>query len=133
MHVCRSKAAPTGVKYDRQAVVNEAYYSLSGVPYSSSAGSPTWNYMSSDPASYWHTRDTTSTPVAWTTRYYPVDGMMTNAKDPTMRKYFVNGNLPAYGRYGGYLRGAQCKYFANFVLYRAGVSGVDPFPIYPVM
>lgn len=50
-----------------------------------------------------------------------------------MRKYFVNGNLPAYGRYGGYLRGAQCKYFANFVLYRAGVSGVDPFPIYPVM
>lgn len=58
---------------------------------------------------------------------------MTNAIDPVMRGYFVSGNLPAYGRYNGLVRGGQCKYFANYVLCRAGVSGVDPMPSYDTM
>lgn len=111
---------------DRQSVVNEAYYAYSGV-HGSSAPSPlTWNYLVSDVGAYWHTRD------YWTVRY-PVDGYMTNANDPTMRKYFIDGNIPAYGRYKGSLRGGQCKYFANLVLYRAGVSNVDPMPTYTNM
>lgn len=121
-----ARLAPTGVQYDRQAVVNEAYYALSGVPYSCTTGSSTWNYLVSDPAAYWHTRD------YWTIRY-PVNGYMTDATDPVLRKYFIDGNLPAYGRYNGYLRGGQCKYFANLLLYRAGVANVDPMPTYTTM
>lgn len=126
MMPAEARLAPAGVQYDRTAVVNEAYYALSGVPYSSSIGSSTWNYLSSDPGAYWHTRD------YWTTRY-PVNGYMTNANDLVLRNYFIAGNLPAYGRYNGYLRGGQCKYFANLLLYRAGVANVDPMPTYTTM
>ena len=111
---------------NRQSVVNEAYYSYSGVYGSSSAGSSTWNYLLSNVGAYWHTRD------YWTGRY-PVDGYMTNTPNLQMRNYFLSGNIPAYGRYGGSLRGGQCKYFANLVLYRAGVSNVDPMPTYSRM
>jgi hypothetical protein len=55
---------------------------------------------------------------------------MTDTPNIQMRNYFLSGNIPAYGRYGGSLRGGQCKYFANLVLYRAGVSNVDPMPTY---
>lgn len=108
---------------NRQSVVDEAYYSYSGVHGSSLSSPVTWNYLLSNVGAYWHTRD------YWTVRY-PVAGTMTNANDPIMRNYFISGNIPAYGRYGGSLRGGQCKYFANLVLYRAGVSNVDPMPTY---
>lgn len=115
---------------NRQSVVDEAYYSYSGV-HGSSASSPlTWNYLLSDVGAYWHTRDYWGQPGG---RYYPVVPYMTNTPNSQMRDYFVSGNIPAYGRYGGSLRGGQCKYFANLVLYRAGVSNVDPMPTYSSM
>jgi hypothetical protein len=64
---------------------------------------------------------------------YPLDGWMTDTTNSIMRQYFISGNLPAYGRYGGIERGGQCKYFANYVLYNAGISGVDPMPSYAAM
>lgn len=125
-----ARLAPDGVKYDRQAVVNEAYYALAGEAYyypTSDLGQ--WNYLVSDVAAYWHTRD------YWTTRYI-VNGNMTNAKDPVLRQYFIDGNLPQYGFYKNIGRGGQCKYFANMILYRASISDieiVDPMPTYETM
>ena len=123
-----------GVQMDRQAIVYEARYAAIGIPYTPLVIPPNWNYLASTAATYWHTRDRQT---GWLNTY-PIDGWMTNTKDPVMRQYFIAGNLPAYGRYGGVLRGGQCKYFANYVLYRAGVSGtgsssVDPLPSYPTM
>lgn len=117
---------------NRQSVVDEAYYSYSGVHGSSSSSPLTWNYLLSNVGAYWHTRDLWGNPGV-SGRYYPVVPFMTNTANSQMRNYFVSGNIPAYGRYGGSLRGGQCKYFANLVLYRAGVSNVDPMPTYSNM
>jgi len=120
-----ARLVPAGVQNDRAAVVAEAYYAVYGSPLSC-AYVPNWNYLANTAGTYWHTRDTT---VGWLGRY-PLNGWMTNANDATMRQYFVSGNLPAYGRYGGIARGGQCKYFANYLLYNAGISGTDPMPSY---
>jgi len=123
----QARIGPAGVQNDRQAVMNEAYYAISGKQYFyPSANTGQWNYLASDPAAYWHTRD------YWTTRYAP-DGIMTHPNDPKMRELFLAGDLPSYGFYGGIGRGAQCKYFANLLLYRAGVANVDPMPSYNAM
>ncbi len=123
-----ARLVPAGVQNDRAAVVAEAYYAVYGSPLSC-ASVPNWNYLANTAGTYWHTVGST----AWT-NMYPVDGWMTNTNDAVMRQYFVNGNLPAYGRYGGYLRGGQCKYFANYILYNAGIgSTVDPMPSYSAM
>lgn len=129
-----ARIGPPGVQYDRQAVVNEAYYAVTGYwwycpnvgagQYDSRTGS--YNYLLSDVGAYWHTRD------YWTYRY-PVVPYMTNNGNSYLRQLFVNGDLPSYGLYGNLGRGGQCKYFANLILYRAGVSGVDPMPTYATM
>ena len=119
-----ARLAPPGVQHDRQAVVNEAYYAVAGIPYSyppSNVGQ--WNYLLSDVGAYWRTRDN------WTVRY-PPDSCMTDNNDDRLRDLFLAGNLPAYGFAGGVGRGGQCKYFANLLLYRAGVANVDPMPTY---
>lgn len=126
-----ARIAPgTGAKYDRQAVVNEAYYSICGQKYFyPTADLGQWNYLASDLVAYQHTRD------AWSGRY-PINGIMTDADDPVLKKYFVDNNIQSYGYYKNVGRGGQCKYFANLILYRAGISNlakVDPMPTYDRM
>lgn len=129
-----ARIGPPGVQYDRQAVVNEAYYAVTGYwwycpnvgagQYDSRTGS--YNYLLSDVGAYWHTRD------YWTSAYRPYPHM-THNNDDRLTNLFLDGNLPAYGFAGGVGRGGQCKYFANVLLYRAGVSNVDPMPTYSIL
>ncbi len=125
-----ARLAPWGVQYDRAAVVNEANNALMGPYY----GPPNpngqigmWNYLYSDMNAYWHTRN------YWSGRY-PY-GYMSDATDSYLKKLFYDGKIQEYGFYGGKGRGGQCKYFANLILYRAGVisSKTDPFPTYAEM
>ena len=126
-----ARMAPQGVQYDRQAIVNEAYYAVTGsqyyCPWVGSGYSNNmigrYNYLLSDVGAYWHTRN------YWTHRYKP-DGHMTHNNDNDLSQLFLAGNFPAYGLAGGYGRGGQCKYFANLVLYRAEVAGADPMSSY---
>ena len=126
-----ARMAPQGVQYDRQAIVLEAYYAVTGsqhyCPWVGSGDSDRrigrYNYLLSDVGAYWHTRD------YWTHRYKP-DGHMTYNNDNRLSQLFLDGNLPAYGLAGGVGRGGQCKYFANLVLYRAEIAGANPMPTY---
>jgi hypothetical protein len=123
-----ARLAPAGVQYDRQAVVNEAYYAIAGQPYFyPTANVGQWNYIASDMVAFQHVMD------KWTTAYKP-DGVMTHPLDSKMRTYFLNKDMKSYGFYGNKGRGAQCKFFANYLLYRAGVTtNVDPMTSYAGM
>ena len=126
-----ARMAPQGVQYDRQAIVLEAYYAVTGsqhyCPYVGSGDSDRrigrYNYLLSDVGAYWHTREN-----RWASRY--PDWAVSSNSDNRLRRLLLAGNLPAYGLAGGVGRGGQCKYFANLVLYRAEVAGADPMPRY---
>lgn len=123
-----ARLAPLGVQYDRQAVVNEANYALYGPYYGPLYnGIGMWNYLYSDMNAYWHTRN------SWSVRY-PY-GYMSNNVNSYLTTLFYDGKIQEYGFYGGKPRGGQCKYFANLLLYRAGVISLktDPFPTYAEM
>lgn len=126
-----ARMALQGVQYDRQAIVNEAYYAVTGsqyyCPYVGSGYNDKlvgrYNYLLSDVGAYWHTRE-----GQWKVRY--PDWAVSSNSDSYLRQLLLDGNLPAYGLAGGVGRGGQCKYFANLVLYRAEVAGADPMPTY---
>lgn len=127
--VVEARLAPAGVQNDRQAVVNEANYAITGVFYKipivttiNGDWNGDWNYLNSDLAAIAHTK------AKWP---YPVDGEMTYASDPVMRSYFVNNDIASYGNYDDHARGGECLYFANLILYRAGVfTNTDPIADY---
>ncbi len=126
-----ARMAPQGVQYDRQAIVNEAYYAVTGsqyyCPYVGSGYNDNligyYNYLLSDVGAYWHTRE-----GQWRIRY--PDWAVSSNNDNNLRQMLLSGNLPSYGLAEGMGRGGQCKYFANLVLYRAEVEGADPMTTY---
>jgi hypothetical protein len=103
-----ARLAPPGNRYDRQAVVNECWYAMTGQPYTCGGKwykgylVSAWNYMASDMSALrivggWYQWRTYA---GWSPYY----------------TYYIN---PSYGYYGGVGRGGQCKFFVNLILYRS--------------
>lgn len=102
-----ARIGPIGAQYDRQAMIEEARFAVTGTPYAVPADKVMgkWNYMAYDiPAQTEIIKRLTSANAGWST---PV----------------INGNVP-YGWYNdpiyGYVgRGGQCLFFVNLLLYRS--------------
>ncbi len=103
---------------DRYSVVQEAFYALNRAHTGSSSKRLTtgggtwtasdWNYLNSDTRAF---STMTSRYGAYSSNYYP-------------------GSASSWGQTSsGYGRGGQCKFFANLLLYRAGVD-TRTFPSY---
>jgi hypothetical protein len=111
VHPAEARLAPPGNLYDRQAVVNECWYAMSGQPYTCGGKwyngylVSAWNYLASDMSALrivggWYQWRTYA---GWSPYY----------------TYYVN---PTYGYYGCVGRGGQCKFFVNLILYRSGAD-----------
>ncbi len=102
-----ARIGPIGAQYDRQAMIEEARFAVTGTPYTIPIGKVMgkWNYMAYDiPAQTEIIKRITSANAGWST---PV----------------INGNVP-YGWYNdptyGYVgHGGQCLFFVNLLLYRS--------------
>lgn len=100
--VVEARIGPVGAQYDRQAMIEEAYFAVTGVvgshPTTQTLGR--WNYMTYDiPAQNEIIKRLTPAYAGWTT---PV----------------VNGYVPK-GYIDGKGRGGQCLFFVNLLLYRS--------------
>ena len=101
-----ARLAPPGNQYDRQAVVNEAWYAMSGNPYAC----PTtyykgymvsnWNYMADDMSAQKVIVGRFGSAAGWTATRV------------------ANGEKQ-YGYYQNMGRGGQCLFFVNLILYRS--------------
>lgn len=97
-----ARIGPPGAQYDRQAMIEEAYFAVTGVvgshPTTQTLGQ--WNYMTYDiPAQNTIIGRIGSGNAGWTT---PV----------------VSGTVPS-GYVSGIGRGGQCLFFVNLLLYRS--------------
>ncbi len=103
-----ARLAPPGNSYDRQAVVNEAWYAMTGVPYTSGGKLyngywvSNFNYLASDRAALY----TVATRYSWRTY-------------AGWSPYYTYYQSPSYGYYQNLGRGGQCKFFVELVLYRS--------------
>jgi len=97
-----ARIGPPGIQYDRQAMIEEAYFAVTGVvgshPTTQTLGQ--WNYMTYDiPAQNIIIGRLGSGNAGWTTP--------------------VNNGYVTYGYYGNIGRGGQCLFFVNLLLYRS--------------
>jgi len=109
--VVEARIGPIGAQYDRQAMIEEAYFSVTGVvgshPYPTSNLLGQWNYMTYDIP-------------AQTLMINRVGGIY-NAGDTAP---VINGKVP-YGYKDNIGRGGQCLFFINLLLYRSEADRRD--------
>ncbi len=103
-----ARIGPSGSQYDRQAMVYEAYYAVTGqlgnYPTTQTLGR--WNYMTYDiPAQNTIIGRLGSYNAGWTT--------------PVVNNYVPNGYVNGIGR------GGQCLFFINLLLYRSEADRRD--------
>lgn len=109
-----ARIGPPGAQYDRQAMIEEAYFAVTGVvgshPTTQTLGQ--WNYMTYDiPAQNIIIGRLTPAYAGWTT---PV----------TYDANHPNGYVPN-GYYQNIGRGGQCLFFVNLLLYRSEADRRD--------
>lgn len=107
--IVEARIGPPGSQYDRDAMIEEAYFSVTGVvgshPFPTSSLLGQWNYMTYDiPAQNIIIGRLGSGNAGWTT---PV------TYDVNPNGYVPNGYLDNKGR------GGQCLFFVNLLLYRS--------------